>query len=87
MAENHALAKRSQQKVMRQTSQEKKNQSRWAVGGVPGKMVGDADHGTERRKFTGNDVDGFLIDAVETEDIGCATDKSELSMVHGKNYL
>ena len=31
MAENHALAKRSQQIVMRQTSREKKNQSRWAV--------------------------------------------------------
>lgn len=48
MAENHALAKRSQQKVMRQTSQEKKNQSRWAVGGVPGKTVGDADHGKKK---------------------------------------
>ena len=56
------------------------------VGGVPGKMVGDADHGKEET-LTGNDVDGFLIDAVETEDIGCATDESELSMVHGKDYL
>ena len=79
MAENHALAKRSQQKVMRQTSQEKKNQSRWAVYQVKWLVM--------QTTLTGNDVDGFLIDAVETEDIGCATDESELSMVHGKGYL
>ena len=63
------------------------------MGGVPGKMVGDADHGKEEI-LTGHDgitvkeIDGFLMDSVgsaETEDIGgktCATDESELKVVH-----
>ena len=60
------------------------------MGVVPGKMVGDADHGKEETLTLTRwyeRIDGFLIDAIgsETEDIGdktCATDESELSMVH-----
>ena len=54
------------------------------MGNLPGKIVGDSDHGKEET-LTGHDgmreIDGFLIDAVgsETEHIGgktCATDES-----------